>query len=42
MGAYCPCHIVSKEELSFIETEVLKRAADGLRTEGINYNGNLL
>ena len=41
MGAYCPCPLISKSELDVVKTEVLQRAVDGLRKEGIAYNGIL-
>lgn len=39
MGAYCPCPIITPEELKIVTREVLQRAVDGLRKEGIKYNG---
>lgn len=41
MGAYCPCPLISKSELNVVKTQVLQRAVDGLRKEGIAYNGIL-
>ncbi|KXJ75023.1 hypothetical protein RP20_CCG012488 [Aedes albopictus] len=41
MGAYCPCPIITQEELKMVTREVLQRAVDGLRKEGIKYNGVL-
>lgn len=41
MGAYCPCPLISKSELHVVKTQVLQRAVDGLRSEGIAYNGIL-
>lgn len=41
MGAYCPCPLISKSELHVVKTQVLQRAVDGLRSEGIVYNGIL-
>jgi phosphoribosylamine--glycine ligase / phosphoribosylglycinamide formyltransferase / phosphoribosylformylglycinamidine cyclo-ligase len=41
MGAYCPCNLISKSDLRVVEIEVLQRAIDGLRKEGIIYNGIL-
>lgn len=41
MGAYCPCPLISQQELDIVKTQVLQRAVDGLRKEGISYNGIL-
>lgn len=41
MGAYCPCPLISEQDLKMVETEVLQRAVDGLRHEGIKYSGVL-
>ncbi|KAG5682651.1 hypothetical protein PVAND_011990 [Polypedilum vanderplanki] len=41
MGAYCPCPLISQQELDIVKTQVLQRAVDGLRVEGISYNGIL-
>lgn len=41
MGAYCPCPLVTQSELNVVKTQVLQRAVDGLRKEGIAYKGIL-
>lgn len=41
MGAYCPCPLITSSELDVVKSEVLQRAVDGLRKEGISYNGIL-
>ncbi|XP_058126403.1 trifunctional purine biosynthetic protein adenosine-3 isoform X2 [Anopheles ziemanni] len=41
MGAYCPCPIIKPAQLELVVREVLQRAVDGLREEGIQYNGVL-
>uniref|UniRef100_A0AAG5DER4 Trifunctional purine biosynthetic protein adenosine-3 n=1 Tax=Anopheles atroparvus TaxID=41427 RepID=A0AAG5DER4_ANOAO len=41
MGAYCPCPIIQPPQLELVVREVLQRAVDGLREEGIQYNGVL-
>lgn len=41
MGAYCPCPLISKSQLEIVKSQVLQRAVDGLRKEGIAYNGIL-
>lgn len=41
MGAYCPCPLISQQELEIVKTQVMQRAVDGLRSEGISYNGIL-
>jgi phosphoribosylamine--glycine ligase / phosphoribosylglycinamide formyltransferase / phosphoribosylformylglycinamidine cyclo-ligase len=41
MGAYCPCPLITPEQLEFVRQEVLQRAVDALRQEGVKYNGVL-
>lgn len=41
MGAYCPCPLISQQELDIVKSQVLQRAVDGLRKEGILYRGIL-
>ena len=41
MGAYCPCPLITKSELQVVKTQVIQKAVDGLRKEGIEYNGIL-
>ena len=41
MGAYCPCPLINNAELDMVKTKVLQRAVNGLRSEGIEYNGIL-
>lgn len=41
MGAYCPCPLISAAEMEMVKLDVLQRAVDGLRKEGIKYNGVL-
>lgn len=41
MGAYCPCPLISAEALEVVKKEVLQRAVDGLKNEGIDYKGVL-
>lgn len=41
MGAYCPCPLINQQELDLVKSQVLQRAVDGLRKEGILYNGIL-
>ena len=41
MGAYCPCPLISQQALKVVQEQVLKKAVDGLREEGIVYNGIL-
>lgn len=41
MGAYCPCSLIGQQELDLVKSQVLQRAVDGLRKEGISYNGIL-
>lgn len=39
MGAYCPCPLIKPTDLELVVREVLQRAVDGLRKEGIPYQG---
>lgn len=41
MGAYCPCPLISEFDLNMVKNEVLQRAVNGLRKEGIPFNGIL-
>ncbi|OWR49448.1 Trifunctional purine biosynthetic protein adenosine-3 [Danaus plexippus plexippus] len=41
MGAYCPCPLITPEQLADVKDQVLQRAVDGLRAEGIKYVGVL-
>lgn len=41
MGAYCPCPLLSQEDLDFVKANVLQRAVDGLRSENISFVGVL-
>ncbi|GBP71687.1 Trifunctional purine biosynthetic protein adenosine-3 [Eumeta japonica] len=40
MGAYSPCPLVTQEQLTVIKEQVLQKAIDGLRAEGIKYVGS--
>lgn len=39
MGAYCPCPLITEEQMEMVKREVLQRAVDGLKKEGISYCG---
>lgn len=39
MGAYCPCPLISDEQMEMVKRDVLQRAVDGLKKEGIRYCG---
>lgn len=39
MGAYCPCPLITAEQLADVKEQVLQRAVDGLKAEGIKYVG---
>ncbi|XP_054288044.1 trifunctional purine biosynthetic protein adenosine-3-like [Macrosteles quadrilineatus] len=41
MGAYCPCPLLSNQQLSWVEEHVLQRTVDGLRQEGCPFVGVL-
>lgn len=41
MGAYCPCPLISEEQLKYIQKAVLERALSGFCKEGIDYTGVL-
>ncbi|CAH0715820.1 unnamed protein product, partial [Brenthis ino] len=41
MGAYCPCPLITPEQLADVKDQVLQRAVDGLKAEGIKYVGIL-
>ncbi|KAI8436504.1 hypothetical protein MSG28_010050 [Choristoneura fumiferana] len=37
MGAYCPCPLITPDQLLDVKDQVLQRAVDGLKAEGIKY-----
>lgn len=39
MGAYCPCPLITQDDLTKVKEQVLQRAIDGLKKEGIKYCG---
>lgn len=39
MGAYCPCPLITEQQMEMVKKEVLQRAVDGLKKEGISYCG---
>lgn len=41
MGAYCPCPIISADDLAFVEREVLHKAVNGFKSLNIKYCGVL-
>lgn len=41
MGAYCPCPIVTADELEFARKEILERAVAGFRSLNVSYCGVL-
>lgn len=41
MGAYCPCPLITPDQLLDVKEQVLQRAVDGLKAEGIKYVGVL-
>ncbi|KAI5639099.1 formyl transferase domain-containing protein [Phthorimaea operculella] len=41
MGAYCPCPLITADQLLDVKDQVLQRAVDGLKAEGIKYVGVL-
>ncbi|KAL0883449.1 hypothetical protein ABMA27_016828 [Loxostege sticticalis] len=41
MGAYCPCPLITPDQLADVKDQVLQRTIDGLKAEGIKYVGVL-
>ncbi|XP_068633757.1 trifunctional purine biosynthetic protein adenosine-3 isoform X1 [Battus philenor] len=41
MGAYCPCPLITRDQLADVQDQVLQKAIDGLKAEGIKYVGVL-
>lgn len=39
MGAYCPCPLINNKIFDIVIEDVLQRAVDGLKKEGIKYCG---
>lgn len=42
MGAYCPYPLITKKEMEIVVKDVLQKAVDGMRMEGIEYRGTLI
>lgn len=42
MGAYAPCPLITRDQLADVQDQVLQRAIDGLKAEGIKYVGELI
>lgn len=40
MGAYCPCPLISDNDLEQVKTAVLETAIKGLKKDGISYCGS--
>ncbi|CAG5038211.1 unnamed protein product [Parnassius apollo] len=41
MGAYCPCPLITPDQFADVKDQILQRAVDGLKAEGIKYVGVL-
>lgn len=41
MGAYCPCKLITDEQLEFVKHDVIEKAITGFQKLGINYCGIL-
>ncbi|KFM79800.1 Trifunctional purine biosynthetic protein adenosine-3, partial [Stegodyphus mimosarum] len=41
MGAYCRCPQISEEDLKFIQENIMQKAIDGMKAEGLPYIGVL-
>lgn len=39
MGAYCPCPLLSEDDVEFVKRNVLQKTVEGLRHEGLKYVG---
>lgn len=39
MGAYCPCPLLTNEQMKFVQKEILEKTLLGLRKENIHYTG---
>lgn len=42
MGAYAPCPLITRDQLADVQDQVLQRAIDGLKAEGIKYVGEFI
>lgn len=42
MGAYCPCPILSIEQLRIVEKEILQKTVECLHSEGIPFIGKYI
>ncbi|KAL1488872.1 hypothetical protein ABEB36_014667 [Hypothenemus hampei] len=41
MGAYCPCPLLTNEQLQYVQTEILEKTLLGFKKDNINYTGVL-
>jgi phosphoribosylamine--glycine ligase/phosphoribosylglycinamide formyltransferase/phosphoribosylformylglycinamidine cyclo-ligase len=41
MGAYCPCPLLSEEQLEFVTEHIIRKTVLGLKKEGVKYVGVL-
>lgn len=41
MGAYCPCPLITADELAFAQREIIEKAVAGFKQMGITYRGVL-
>ena len=41
MGAYCPCPLLTEEQIEFVGENIIKKTVRGLKKEGVKYVGVL-
>jgi phosphoribosylamine--glycine ligase/phosphoribosylglycinamide formyltransferase/phosphoribosylformylglycinamidine cyclo-ligase len=41
MGAYCPCPLLTEEQLEFVTEHIIRKTVLGLKKEGVKYVGVL-
>lgn len=39
MGAYCPCPLLSNQQLGYVQKDVLERTVSGFKKENIKFVG---
>lgn len=42
MGAYCPCDLISPDDMKIVNAEVFQKVIDGLKKEKIEFCGKFI
>lgn len=41
MGAYCPCPLLSNQQLQYVQEEILEKTVNGFKQENIKFVGRV-